>query len=279
MMKKKLLSGLLIFFSAILLSACNSGKTEQNDDVDNTPEDRTVIVAESDNFDEEWYQNKYYMGNKSDWLFFVNEQGNNLQFGLDTRQIAVLDKSNYEIVTSDEYGKVVRYYYTDPSNSGYECRIDYLIDRDEVIIGLFQMDSEYTELFTYYGERSAENNTTTDNAEVVYSDVENIYFFDGQRFECFETASGEDIILTIHLFTDEDGNTTAYKGELSNGIEFWFEYASTENDVVIYNVDYALETAELVYYTNSSELYFLTNGNALNNYGGMYIALPDIVEE
>ena len=277
MMKKRLLSGLLIFFSAILLSACSNGRTEQNDDVDNAPEDKTVIVEETDNFDEEWYQNRYYIGNKSDWLFFVNEQGNNLQFGLDTRQIAVLDKRSYEIVTSEEYGEVVRYYYTDPSNSGYECRIDYLIDRDEVIIGLFQTDSEYTEVFTFYGERSAETDTTT-NTEVVFNDVVNTYFFDGQRFECFETASGEDIILTIHLFTDENGNTTAYKGELSNGIEFWFEYASTENDVIIYNVDYAGETAELIYYTSSSEVYLMTNGDLLNNYGGTYIGLPDNME-
>lgn len=278
MMKKRLLSGLLIFFSAILLSACSSGKTEQNDDVDKTTENRTVIEVETDTFDEEWYQNRYYIGNKSDWLFFVNEQGNNLQFGLDTRQIAVLDKHSYEIVTSEEYGEVVRYYYTEPSNSGYECRIDYLIDKDEVIIGLFQGDSEYTEVFTFYGERSAETDTTTDNTEVVYNDVVNTYFFDGQRFECFETASGEDIILTIHLFTDENGNTTAYKGELSSGIEFWFEYASTENDVIIYNVDYAGETAELIYYTSSSEVYLMTNGDLLNNYGGTYIGLPDSME-
>lgn len=278
MMKKKLLSGLLIFFSAMLLSACSSGKTEQNDDVDNTPEDTVIISDNNDEFNEEWYQNKYYIGNKSDWLFFVNEQGNNLQFGLDTKQIAILDKHDYKIVTSEEYGKVVRYYYTDSLNSGYECRVDYLLDKDEVIIGLFQADSEYTEVFTYYRERSAENDITTDNTDVVYNDTENMYFFDGQRFECFETASGEDTILTIHLYTDENGNITAYKGELSNGIEFWFEYASTENDVIIYNVDYAGETAELIYYTNSSELYFLTNGNALNNYGGMYIGLPDSME-
>lgn len=134
---------------------------------------------------------------------------------------------------------------------------------------------------TYQPEKSdaetqfdIEDESTTNNVN---------YFYDGQRFECFETKSGEDMILTIRLFydSDENGNMISdmpsmYKGVLNNGIEFWFEYYESTSEYIIYEVNCADgSTAYLKYNLFTSEIELFTDDGFLNDCGGSYDSLGD----
>ena len=119
----------------------------------------------------------------------------------------------------------------------------------------------------------------------IIAEPTDVNFFDGQRFECFETESGEDIILTIRLFYSDDSDIpSSYKGELSNGVEFWFEPYENSSESVTYKVDCADGTnAYLEYSSSLSEITFTADkGTEYGNmfaYSGTYIGLPDVVEE
>lgn len=110
-------------------------------------------------------------------------------------------------------------------------------------------------------------------------------FIDGQRFECFETVAGEDIILTVHLFySDESDVPSDYKGELSNGVEFWFVPYESSEEYITYKIDCSDGTsAYMKYNTLSSEIEFTADeGTEYGNmyaYSGTYIGLPDEIEE
>lgn len=288
-MKKTIVISILLLCSVFCLSSCGNTKQETNtkleENVVNDKKSETVEkkkLNQSENIDYQWYKDRYYKGTKTEWLFFVNEQGDSLQFGLDTKQIAVVDKDNYEIIDSEEYGKVIRYYYVNKKDNNYECRIDYFINKDEVIIGLFQGDNEYTDVYTYYGEKS--NKTTEEEPQNSNDDV-SVSLIDGQRFECFETAQGEDVILTIHLYyTDDSNNPSVYKGELNNGVEFEFELCDTHKDEESYRIK-CLDNSNafLTYYPSRGEIELTAeDGTEYGNmyaYSGTYIGLPDSVEE
>lgn len=290
-MKKRAIYTLLIFLSAIIISACSKSEKVVIDDVDNTSEEEIITVTEestTDSFadsnknayeiDYNWYEGRFYK-NINDNRFWINLA--NIDEGIRVTipgYTFLVDEP--ELINSEEYGTSLRYIYRE-ENGRFDFFIDYMVESDEIILlytnyTLASSDSaDYSGVYLYdQGLSSTMKNELNEEY-----DTTTLEFTDGQRFECFETASGEDIILTIHLFTDENGNTTIYKGELSNGIEFWFEYKSKDTDVIVYNIDYAGEMAELLYYPNSSEIYLMTNGNGLNDYGGIYIGLPDVREE
>ena len=105
-------------------------------------------------------------------------------------------------------------------------------------------------------------------------------FFDGQRFECFETTSGEDIILTIRVFSSDNGETS-YKGELSNGVEFWFESFDSSDKYINYLITYSDGTnGYMNYVLGDSEIEMISDDDVkMSQYNGTYIGLPDEIEE
>lgn len=114
---------------------------------------------------------------------------------------------------------------------------------------------------------------------------DNEYFFDGQRFQCFQTASGADVTLTIRLFYDRETQLFSYKGEMSDGMEFWFDwqfydFETEETQFKINCQDNS--SAFLIFSPNISEIKLIAeNGDSYGNmfdYSGTYIALPDTVE-
>ena len=104
--------------------------------------------------------------------------------------------------------------------------------------------------------------------------------FEGQRFECFETVTGEDMTLTIHLFGNN--NKIRYKGEFSNGFEFWFDYYGSSEEYMEYKID-CLDDSDAFIRYNGSEIELIAEaGEAYANmyqYSGTYIGLPDTIEE
>lgn len=297
MMKKRLLSGLLIFFSAILLSACNSGKTEQNDDVDNTPEDRTVIETEeqkTDSFSEiiqdtievdyKWYKGRFYRNSENTNLWInLSDTNNELCVRMPGYSFNV---NQPEILESDDYGTTLRYTYYEEYGR-FDFVIDYMTESDEIIVlytnYTYQSNNavDFSGIYMYDKDLSASMESVI-NEEVTTS---NLGFTDGQRFECFETVSGENVILTVHLFYSDDSNEpSAYKGELSNGIEFWFEFYDSYTDEMQYKIECMDgSNAFLTYFPSRGEIVWTaeegTDYGNMYAYSGTYICLPDEIEE
>ena len=86
------------------------------------------------------------------------------------------------------------------------------------------------------------------------------------------------------FYSDDSDIPSSYKGELSNGVEFWFEPYENSSESVTYKVDCADGTnAYLEYSSSLSEITFTADkGTEYGNmfaYSGTYIGLPDVVEE
>lgn len=166
--------------------------------------------------------------------------------------------------------------FTNEELSDYreECRDIFLskINQDSAVSSSNTTSKDYEEDIENSTQPSKSNNSAC-------------YLLDGQRFECFETVSGEDITLTVHLYYSDDSSTpSSYKGELSNGVEFWFEPYESSSDCVTYKID-CMDgtTAYLQYAPDTSEIVFTADeGTEYGNmyaYSGIYIGLPDEVEE
>lgn len=118
-------------------------------------------------------------------------------------------------------------------------------------------------------EKSESESTVTGKADV--------NFLDGQRFECFETKSGEDIVMTVLLY--EDSATTDVKAELSNGVEFWMKPYETVTNGTTYVVNCEDGTIAYVKHDDySSMVELITTEGKLSDYAGAYIELPDEAE-
>lgn len=127
---------------------------------------------------------------------------------------------------------------------------------------------------------SAEN-SDGENSSNQLSKVEDFpcYLLDGARFECFETVSGEDMILSVFLYYSEDsGIPSAYKGELSNGMEFWFEPYATSADSIFYQIDCGDGTTAYLEHS-ASEIILTAEQGILYACQGTYMELPDEIED
>lgn len=307
----------------MLLAACGNGKTEsrnkdvQKEDVQkeaNTGEIRESITAIDEVYQEEdapdvnsdWYVNTWYRGtlNTNNILHIKEDSNGNLMICSAYTVIAPFEKESAKVIADENVGNGIQYVYSD---SVCLVTLNYFPDADRIILVMiggspytgtkydfsdaYEYDSVLSEtLNRIAGESGKTPNQVDDYGEDIEGESTNNdvnYFYDGQRFECFETKSGEDMVLTIRLFydSDENGNMISdmpsmYKGVLNNGIEFWFEYYESTSEYIIYEVNCADgSTAYLKYNLFTSEIELFADDGLLNDCGGSYIGLPDSSED
>lgn len=238
---------------------------------------------QSKDIDYEWYKGRFYrdISNAKHWLDFR-----------DTEKGLTVDVPGYsfivsqpEVIESKEYGTALRYQYKEEYGR-FDFILDYMIERDEVVVLYtnYTVQSanavDYSGVYVYDDQLSSSmRNTHTSNDTVAIS------LIDGQNFECFETVGGEDIMLTVHLYYSDDSDTpSAYKGEMNNGAEFWFELYDNHTDEVSYKIN-CLDNSNafLTYYPSRGEIELTaeegTEYGNMYSYCGTYICLPDEFEE
>lgn len=294
-MKNKIGIGILLLYSAFCLSSC--GTTEQVIQQEDSAIEKNIVndkdsedsekidennPNQSKDIDYKWYEKRLYrdITNTTHWIDFR-----------DTESGITVDVPGFsfvvgqpEIIESNEYGTALRYQYKEEYGR-FDFIIDYMMERDQIIVLYtnYTVQSsnavDYSGVYAYSGTLSS----NMENTETSKDDV--VSMIDGQRFECFETASGEDIILTVHLYYSDDNDTpSAYKGEMNNGVEFWFELYDTNTDEETYKINCLDDSVTfLTYYPSRGEIELTAEeGTEYGNmyvYSGTYIELPDTVEE
>lgn len=305
-MKKKLVVGLLLICSALCLSSCRNANRESQreeraeverdkDNISGHKEKDTYISEESEevieqeiaknkDVDYNWWENKCYVSEKTGGKFYgfrYNEGGEPyFTFGMCCVSI---DKAQIEIIDDSYFGKVIGYTFQTQMLKNNRMTYDeyyviYYIERDTIDVS--NSSGTYSDSFvvdTLYREDYSTSNNQQEEGHT--------YLFDGQNFECFETFGGEDIMLTVHLYYSDDSDTpSAYKGEMNNGVEFWFELYDTHTDEERYKIK-CLDNSNafLTYYPSRGEIELnAEEGNEYGNlysYSGTYICLPDEFEE
>lgn len=240
-----------------------SNVIEQDSDV--TVND--VTTNEKDNIPLQWYKDKQYIGAETGWIFYVNEQGDYLQFGLRDKQIAIASKSDYEIIESDEYGKVIRYKYSESDNNDYLCTIDYFIEKDELIIGLFNDGNEYADVYTRF-DGSNTNTDSSSNVENSNLNSDGGFLYDGACFERYETMGNGDIVY----IADMDGLCVSFDdiyyiplsySEAKEGYDAYPE-DDPESHIIITQTT-----------VNGSPGIEIVSSGVYGKYFGEYIGIPD----
>lgn len=233
----------------------------------------------------EWWKDKAFQSADSGLYFWIEKEDDEFWFMVDSEYlndqnclvIGNVPTSAVQVGTDDTEG-YIQYRFSDTVLQS-TTSVCYFYNEDKVIL-LSKSDlngqwlNESDTYMAVNGNSGIESKSTENRIN---------HFFDGQSFECFETNSGEDMILTIYLFydSDENGNMISdmpsmYKGTLSNGMEFWFEpyENSQDSETYIINCDDG-SAAYLEYITNMSEINLLAESGMLCDYGGTYIGLPD----
>lgn len=246
-----------------------------------------VVTDKSTNqgkdIDYEWYIGRFYrdISNTKHWIDFRNtEKG--LTVDVPGYSFIV---SQPEVIESKEYGTALRYQYKEEYGR-FDFILDYMIERDEVVVLFINYTVQsanavdYSGVYVYDDQLSfGMGNAQTSNDTVAVSLV------DGQNFECFETVGGEDIMLKVHLYYSDDSDTPpVYKGEMNNGVWFWFELYDTHTDEVRYKINcFDNSNAFLTYYPSRGEIELTaeegTEYGNMYSYCGTYICLPDEFEE
>lgn len=283
----------LALFSVVLLTACSGVKGLRNDvsetsaKIENAEMENELNDTEnsSGEIDYNWWENKCYVSESTGGKFygFRYSEGGESYFAFGTCCVPI-NEGKIEIFDDDYFGITFGYTFQTQmrkSNSIVydEYYIIYYTERDRVDVA--NASGTYIDSFEYDSSYQLNNSDINNPIE----DMVQNNFFDGQRFECFETVSGEDITLTVHLYYSDDSSTpSSYKGELSNGVEFWFELYENSSECVTYKID-CMDgtTAYLQYSPDTSEMVFTADeGTEYGNmyaYSGTYIGLPDEVAE
>ena len=281
----------IIVFGSLLKRDSETIANTMNNDITPQREESTEIPVQSDVTDDktdlkhEWWKDKAFQSADSGLYFWIEKEGDEFWFMVGSEYlndqnclvVGNVPTSAVQVGTDDTEG-YIQYRFSDTVLQS-TTSVCYFYNEDKVIL-LSKSDLN--------GQWLNESDTyiaVNGNSGIESKSVENRinYFFDGQRFECFETNSGEDMILTIYLFydSDENGNMinntpSMYKGVLSNGMEFWFEpyEISQDSETYVINCDDG-SAAYLEYITNMSEINLLAESGMLYDYGGTYIGLPD----
>lgn len=282
-MNKEYKIGLLILFSAVLLTACNGKKTERENDTvrnnESTIENETEVQSEevtesieqntiNDQDSETWYQGKYYtdIQKTQHYIHFYDGEDGKTYVSVPGYGFSV---DAPEMIETEEYGNVLRYRYTEEYGR-FDFIIDYLPKIDEVIV-----------LFTYYTNYSA--NAIDYSGEYIYNkelsekekqienqktDNEVKDVLDGRQFECFEAENGEDIIIAFRTSWDnslmciinEEYYVTVSYSDMVEGYEGY-----PDDDV---------NSHIIIKQNEKGDLEFTSSGR-YGEYNGIYIELPD----
>lgn len=272
MKKGKTLS--LLALIVFLLAGCN-----QTPDGTSSP----VVVSESgtDSLEEiayTWWEDKLYRSPETGDLLYANIRDNNIAFSSAKTSFTVITDTP-EYGEDNDNGKFIRYTYELNLEGGQNdfhqfMSVLYYADLDRAIIFGSGDGGDFDDYYEYYKARPSSSTETPDWVVQPETQEPTPDFYEGEQFECFDTLSGDDIILTVRVLLDSEINTYMYKAELSNGVEFWFyevNQDSGEYDIEVAAGEYS---GRLTHTPNSSELILHTEGYALNDYDGSYTGLP-----
>lgn len=132
-----------------------------------------------------------------------------------------------------------------------------------------QFDENITNSDDDYQDDFQESNDEDVNYDAVYSG-KTIELFEGMRYECFETASGEDVMVEIKVFGSDDD--IMYKAEFSDGKELWMTFVNTERDGRDY---YSVERADGIMSFTGEDLEVEFYDDYYIGMNGTYMRLPD----
>ncbi|MEG0035685.1 MAG: hypothetical protein RR743_03405 [Oscillospiraceae bacterium] len=272
---------LYVVFVIFLLAGCRSNSNEM---INHTGESNsTETLSEQDvnylnNLAYTWWKDKLYISPETNDVLYASIKNDSIIFSSFNTSFIV--KTNSPEYGEDDNGQFIRYAQETNLSNGYKefnqlMSLLYYPEIDRVVTFGIGDGGDYGDYYEYYKERLPSSVKTPDCVAPSENRESTPNFYDGARYQCFETLSGSDIILTIRTFTDENTKEYFYKAELSNGMEFWFYEVNQDGGE--YEIEVAGECAgRLTHTPNSSELNLYTEGYAyLNDYDGTYVQIPD----
>ena len=293
MMKKGFKISLLILSSITFLTACNGEETvtknvaaptgesviEENNIENNTAERN--IEIEGIDLNDDWYRkNLWFRGtyNTKNIIHIKEDSDNKGEYWL-CAAFSVICRfypDSASEITAENLGQGIRYAYDDGS---YRIVLDYFPETNQILL-VMPLGSphtgtkyDYSDLYEYDSELTKPKSSLIGNSPAESPDnEENAFpFSTGQQLECFETETGEDVIITIDI-----QNSTPYI-IFPEAVWVELEVNGKGNSWEFINPYF---TEERVYTTVSiqdNEITIATNKTFM--YDGTYIQLPDIDTE
>lgn len=274
----------------MLLTACNGGETvtknvaaptgesaiEENSIKNNTAERN--IEIEGINLNDDWYtKNLWFRGtyNTKNIIHIKEDSVNKGEYWLCAAFSVICGfyPDSASEITAENLGQGIRYVYDDGS---YRIVLDYFPETNQILL-VMPLGSphtgtkyDYGDLYEYDSELTQSKSSLISNSPTESPDnEENAFpFSTGQQLECFETETGEDVIITIDI-----QNSTPY---IIFPEAVWVELeVNGKGDSWEFINPYFTE--ERVYTTVSvqdNEITITTNETFM--YDGTYMQLPDI---
>lgn len=289
-MKKGFKISLLILSLSLLLTACNGGETVTKNVVAPTGESTTEEKGIEDNtaernieiegidLNDDWYtKNLWFRGtyNTKNIIRIKADNDNKGEYWLCAAFSVICQfyPDSASEITAENLGQGIRYVYDDGS---YRIVLDYFPDTNQILL-VMPLGSphtgtkyDYSDLYEYDSELTeSKSRLISDSPTENPDNEENAFpFSTGQQLECFETETGEDVIITIDIQND-----TPY---IIFPEAVWVELETNgKGDAWEFINPYFTE--ERVYTTVSiqdNEITIATNETFM--YDGIYIQLPDI---
>lgn len=203
MMKNGWKISLLLLCSATLLSACNGTKTGLERD-SLTSDQATVQPQENTNTSDinyDWWENKCYVSDSGGKFYgFRYSDGGEAFFTFGNCCVSI-EKGNAELMDDDYFGPIISYTFPTIRRQGNsiineEYYVFYYIERDYVET----VNTSTGVSDTYYYDSSYQIQGGG-SSEETYSDS-TFPLLSNSRYECFETETGEDAIISIDIQND-----------------------------------------------------------------------------
>lgn len=272
---------LYVIFVIFLLVGCQSNSNEM---INHAGESNSIETSSEEdgnslnNLAYTWWKDKLYISPETNDVLYANIKNDSIIFSSFNTSFTV--KTNSPEYGKDDNGQFIRYVQETNLSNGYQefnqlMSLLYYPELDCVVTFGIGDGGDYGDNYVYYKERLPPSTETPDWVASSENQEPTPDFYDGARYQCVETLSGSDVILTVRTFSDENTKEYFYKAELSIGMEFWFYEVNQDGGE--YEIEVAGEySGRLTHTTNSSELNLYTEGHVyLNDYDGTYVQLPD----
>lgn len=293
MVKRDCKIGVLILSSVMLLTACNSGETvteRASIPIEGSGVGEKYIEendAEKDveeiNLNDDWYtKDLWYRGTlNTDNIIHIKEDNYDKGLYWLCAAYSVICRfypDSASEITAENLGQGIRYVYDDGS---YRIVLDYFPNTNQILL-VMPLGSPHTgtkydysdsyEFDTDLTEKSHDLANSTSDLEHHDYDKEKSPendVMDGRQFECFETESGEDVIISFRTSWDnslmcvinEEYYVTVSYSETIEGYEGY-----PDDDV---------NSHIIIKLNEKGDLEFTSSGQ-YGVYSGTYIQLPDL---
>ncbi len=297
MMKRDYKIVVLILSAVMFLTACNSGETvterasipiEESGVEENRIEERHVDEnntqkdTEEINLDDDWYtKNLWYRGtlNTNNIIHIKEDNYDKGLYWLCAAYSVICQfyPDSASEITAENLGQGIRYVYDDGS---YRIVLDYFPDTNQILLAMplgsphTGTKYDYSDLYEFDADLTEKSHDLANDA----SDLEHHDYdkekspendvMDGRQFECFETESGEDVIISFRTSWDnslmcvinEEYYVTVSYSETLEGYEGY-----PDDDV---------NSHIIIKLNEKGDLEFTSSGQ-YGVYSGTYIELPD----